>query len=136
MTPFASARALGGDRRGATAVEFALVAPPLLTMIVGVLALGIAYYQGASVQWSMERTLRTAMVDPEMDESDIREMLAEQLAGVATLEDINFTYEIDDSGEMPLAIARAQYDVPLHIPFISEISIPFEAENVMPAPEA
>jgi hypothetical protein len=34
-----------------------------------------------------------------------------------------------------LAVARAEYAVPLLIPFIPETSLRFEAENVMPAPE-
>jgi Flp pilus assembly protein TadG len=134
MMRSASARALKEDRRGTTAVEFALVAPPLLTMIVGVLALGIAYFQGATLQRAMERTLRTAMVHPEMEADDIEALLAQELERIGS-PDVNFTYEIDESGEVPLAVARAEYTVPLQIPFIPETSLRFEAENVMPAPE-
>lgn len=133
--PYASAKRFGDDQGGATAVEFAIVSPVLLTMILGVFALGSAYYEGATVQRSLERALRTAMVHPELDGSDIEEMLNADLERIGSPE-IDFSYTIDDSGEMRMAVARAAYEVPVMIPFIPEIFLAFEAENVMPAPES
>ena len=119
---------------GSAAVEFALIAPPLLTMIVGVLMLGIAYFQGASVQWAMERTLRAAMVHPDLTAAEIEAMLQEDLQEAGSPE-VDFSYEIDESGAVPLAVARATYDVPLNIPFIPDIALHFAAENVGPVPQ-
>jgi Flp pilus assembly pilin Flp len=131
MTLFASVRR---DESGSAAVEFALVAPPLLTMIVGVLMLGMAYFEGASVQWAMERSLRAAMVHPDLSATEIEAMLMEDLQEAGSPE-IDFNYEIDETGAVPLAVATASYDVALNIPFVPDLSLHFAAENVGPVPQ-
>lgn len=131
MTRSASVRSC---ESGSAAVEFALVAPPLLTMIVGVLMLAMAYFEGASVQWAMERTLRSAMVHPDLSATEIEAMLMEDLEEAGS-PDVDFNYEIDESGEVPLAVASATYDVPLNIPFLPDMALHFAAENVGPVPQ-
>lgn len=137
MTPSASAkrwRAFRRDGQGSAAVEFALVAPILLTLILGMLMLGIAYYQGMSVQWSLERSLRTAMIDPEVSAQEIEDRMLEELGDIP-VDTLVFDYNIEDSGDVPLAVATVDYDVPLQIPFIPAVSLHFTAESAMPAPE-
>ncbi|MGD9979271.1 MAG: TadE/TadG family type IV pilus assembly protein [Hyphomonadaceae bacterium] len=133
MTRFAFAKRIAHDASGASAVEFAMIAPVLLTCIVGMLMLGMAYYEGATVQWSLERTLRAAMIDPEVTEADIEERLAEQLEAIGSPE-IDFSYVVDDSGAVPLAVATANYEVPLNVPFVPDLALHFSAESVAPAP--
>ncbi|MGQ0533021.1 MAG: TadE/TadG family type IV pilus assembly protein [Caulobacteraceae bacterium] len=136
MTRSASVRRLlSGDASGAAAVEFAMIAPVLLTCIVGLLMLGMAYYEGATVQWALERTLRAAMIDPDVTASEIEEALAAQLEGIGSPA-IDFSYVVDDSGSVPLAIATANYEAPLHIPFVPDLALHFSAESVAPAPES
>jgi hypothetical protein len=133
MTPSAFARRLARDEGGATAVEFAMIAPLLFTFILGILHLGIAYYEGATIQWSLERGLRTAMVYPGTTADDIQAAMQEELSLIGS-PDVDFSYEIDDDGAVPLAVVRADYDVPLKIPFLPDMSLHFSAENVAPVP--
>jgi Flp pilus assembly pilin Flp len=123
------------DDDGAAAVEFAIIAPVLLTCIVGILMLGISYYEAATVQWSLERTLRSAMVHPDLSADDIRARIEADLEAIGSPE-IDFHYEIDDSGSVPLAVVSAGYEVPLKIPFVPDLALHFEAENVAPVPES
>jgi len=58
-----SFRKLRGSRRGATAVEFALVAPIFLIMVIGVFELGRAMWIRASMQYAVEETTRFAIVN-------------------------------------------------------------------------
>jgi Flp pilus assembly protein TadG len=132
MTPSASA---DRSQSGSAAIEFALVAPPLMTLIVGVLMLGLAYFEGATVQWALERSLRAAMLHPELTPDDIEAMVMAELADHGSPE-IAFAYEIDDTGEVPLAVATASYDVPLEVPFLPDMALHFAAENVAPVPES
>lgn len=134
MTPFVFGKRFARDDRGAAAVEFAFVAPALLTMIVAMIVLGMAYYEGASVQWSLERSLRAAMVDPEATGEDIEALMTEELALIGSPE-VDFNYAIDDSGAVPLAVVTAQYEVPLNIPFLPDLALQFTAENVAPVQE-
>ena len=126
-------RSLRRDTSGAAAVEFAMIAPVLFTCIVGMLMLGMAYYEGATVQWSLERTLRAAMIDPEITPAEIEAALNERLEAIGSPE-IDFSYVIDDSGSVPVAVATANYEVPLHVPFVPDMALHFSAESVAPAP--
>ncbi|MEZ5957302.1 MAG: TadE/TadG family type IV pilus assembly protein [Hyphomonadaceae bacterium] len=134
MTRSVSARTfLDRDASGAAAVEFAMIAPVLFTCIVGLLMLGMAYYEGATLQWSLERALRAAMIDPEMTGADIEAALNARLEAIGS-PDIEFSYVIDDSGVVPLATATAAYEVPLRVPFVPDMALHFSAESVAPAP--
>jgi Flp pilus assembly protein TadG len=50
-------RRFGGDRRGASAIEFALVSAPFLFMIVGVMQLGLVYVTSASLNGALAREI-------------------------------------------------------------------------------
>lgn len=126
-------RSLKRDKSGAAAVEFAMIAPVLFTCIVGMLMLGMAYYEGATVQWSLERTLRAAMIDPDITPAEIEAALNARLEAIGSPE-IDFSYVIDDSGSVPVAVATANYEVPLHVPFVPDMALHFSAESVAPAP--
>lgn len=134
MTRSVSAkRFLAHDAGGAAAVEFAMIAPVLFTSIVGLLMLGMAYYEGATLQWSLERTLRAAMIDPSMTASDIEAALNERLETIGS-PDIDFSYVIDNSGSVSMAVVTAGYEVPLRVPFVPDMALHFSAESVAPAP--
>lgn len=134
MTRSVSAkRSLAHDAGGAAAVEFAMIAPVLFTSIVGLLMLGMAYYEGATLQWSLERTLRAAMIDPSMTASDIEAALNERLEAIGS-PDIDFSYVIDNSGSVSMAVVTAGYEVPLRVPFVPDMALHFSAESVAPAP--
>lgn len=133
MRSASARRSLARDDGGAAAVEFAMIAPVLFTCICGILLLGMAYYEGATVQWSLERALRAAMVDPDVTAEDIEASLNEQLEAIGSPE-IDFAYVIDDSGGVPVAVATADYEVPLHVPLVPDLALHFSAESVAPAP--
>ena len=56
-------RRIRRSQRGATAVEFALVAPIFLIMVIGVFELGRAMWIRASMQYAVEETTRYAIVN-------------------------------------------------------------------------
>jgi Flp pilus assembly protein TadG len=41
------------DQSGASALEFAMISPVLLFMIIGIIQLGFALNKGATVQWAI-----------------------------------------------------------------------------------
>ena len=77
---------LGGfarDRTGAGALEFALVAPALIFLIMATIQISLALYKGSTVQWASERVLRMAMVDADISAATLQAQL--QAAALAQL---------------------------------------------------
>jgi len=72
--------------RGATAVEFAIVAPLFLTMMVGVFELSRAMWIKASMQYAVEETARYALVNTSKTTSELATYAQTALAntGVTT----------------------------------------------------
>lgn len=58
------ARGAVRNERGATAVEFALVAPIFLIFVIGIIDLGRLFYIKNVMQFTVEQTSRYAMVNP------------------------------------------------------------------------
>lgn len=51
------------DRRGATAVEFALILPPFLLLLLGVVEFGRALWTQSALHFAVEESARCAAVD-------------------------------------------------------------------------
>ncbi len=63
--------AMRACRRGATAVEFALVAPVFLAMTMGVVEMGRALWIKATMQHAVELTTRYYMVNNSISDADL-----------------------------------------------------------------
>lgn len=124
-------RHLARNTCGTTAVEFAIVAPLFFLMLFAIFQLALAFFHGTTIQWAVERAIRTAMIDPEITLGEIKTLVDENLSTIGT-PDIALTYEVDRSGALPLAQVTAKYEVQLDIPFVSGITLPFTVETYVP----
>ncbi|MFN3725826.1 MAG: TadE/TadG family type IV pilus assembly protein [Allosphingosinicella sp.] len=70
-----TARQLRQDKRGASAIEFALVVPFLVAIIVGVAQMGRVYLADAGLRNLVADTARFASVDPRPSDDAIRARL-------------------------------------------------------------
>ena len=70
------------DRRGASAVEFALTIPVLLTMIIGILQLGMLFQAKAGLQQAVETGARYATTYPNPSETAIKAKISASKFGL------------------------------------------------------
>jgi Flp pilus assembly protein TadG len=70
------------DVRGATALEFAMVAPVLIALLIGVFNLGYALYCGAAVRHAVQQSSRALLFDPNITASAFKVTVASKLAGI------------------------------------------------------
>ncbi|MBD3728464.1 MAG: pilus assembly protein [Sphingomonadales bacterium] len=56
-------RQLAGDSSGATLVEFALIAPALLTLLLGLFEMGYNYYMQSLLQGSIQQAARDSTIE-------------------------------------------------------------------------
>lgn len=66
------------DRRGVTAVEFAVIAPCLIALILGTFEIGRYMFTYNSMDAALAKAARIWMIDPTVPESDVKTAYCER----------------------------------------------------------
>lgn len=122
------------DRSGAGALEFALVAPVLIVLIVGVIQVSLALYKGATVQWVAERAARAAMIDRNIDASLLTRIIQEDLAGMGEDLAVEVAFQIDETGTVPVGRIQVDYTYPIVVPMLAPFEARFSVDSRVPMP--
>ena len=72
---------LAGDRRGVSILEFALVGPLLLTMVVGTVEMGRMFYVRQGLEYATEEAARYYMLNPNVADSAVTTHLQGKMPG-------------------------------------------------------
>lgn len=124
-----------GDSSGATALEFALLSPVLVMMIVGGFQLAWAMHCAASVRWSLETNARGLMLDPSETADTLKTAMLAALAGKATTNDLSVTIAQDTSNAASkLLVATSTYRTTLSVPFVASTPLTFTSVTKVPTP--
>lgn len=75
----ARSRALLPNEAGATAVEFALVFPVLVGLVLAIFQFGWAQHRLSALRYALNGVSRTVMLDPTMTETEISEQVQARL---------------------------------------------------------
>ncbi len=129
---FAFADRLGREKRGAAAVEFAMVAPLFLMLAIGGMEVSIALHKGSSVQWAIEKAARTAMITPAIDQAGFQELVDGNLTAMGVEADVNVAYSKQTGSEIVLARAQATYVHTMRPILLPEIEVSFESDVSFP----
>lgn len=78
--------------RGATAVEFALVAPVFLIFILGIMDLGRLFWVKSLMEYSVGQTARFVMVNPSTSQAALEQYATDEIATLMT--DITFVADV------------------------------------------
>ena len=112
-------RALGRDNRGAGAVEFALAAPVLFLVIIGVAQLGILFFASAGLQNAVAEGARLAMIYPRPSDEEIADAVLDSRFGMKSahiIGDPAIVHGTDENG-FTYADISLSYTVPLDFIF-------------------
>lgn len=103
------------DRRGATAVEFALAAPVLISMVIGVTQLGQLFFASAGLQHTVEQAARFAAIHPTPSIEEITAKVHEGQVGLrGTLTPVVVENEVDGEDVLDISLT---YTAPLDFIF-------------------
>jgi Flp pilus assembly protein TadG len=69
------------DRRGGAAVEFAILAPVLFTILFGIVEMGRMFYVRQALEYATEQAARYYMLNPTTDSGSVTTYLQGQMAG-------------------------------------------------------
>lgn len=120
------------DPAGAGALEFALVSPALIFMIIATLQISLALYKGSSVQWASERVLRMAMVDGDVSSAALKAQLEADLLELGDDMQVEVSYTVDQSGEVPIARMQVNYSYPIILPMVDAFRAQFTVDSSAP----
>ena len=74
-------RGLRADQRGAAAIEFAIIGPLLLTLLLGIVEMGRMFYVRESLEYATEQAARYYMVNPAATQDAVTTALRNAMAG-------------------------------------------------------
>lgn len=127
------------DRRGSSAVEFALVFPLLAALMLGVVAISKVFYTMSSVQWAIERSVRQLMLDQTTTSTELEVAVNELLGNIGGVE-ISIAYSQtappsdDGSDTIPVAHVVTDVSYPISLPFVPVFTAEFQVETYVPRP--
>ncbi|TCS64018.1 TadE/TadG family type IV pilus assembly protein [Varunaivibrio sulfuroxidans] len=119
------------DNRGATAVEFALVAPVFLMFVLGLVDFGRVYWIKSTMQYAVEQTARYAMVNPTATNTTLTTYAVSQVNG---LDPSGITFNAADSTVSGTAFKTitASYTYTFSIPFVTLADAVLSAKSSAP----
>ncbi len=119
-------RSLAECTYGAAAVEFALVFPLLILLVLGTYAVGAVMHSISSVRYALEETARTLQMNPSKSESDLQDVLDEKLTHYgAQAVTLTMSTEKDAHGST-IARLTATYPYTIAIPFVPKYEGAYE----------
>lgn len=133
------------DRRGSAVLEFSVIAPLLVTFILGGFQLAQALHANSSIREAVGNAGREAVVsyqitsDGVMSEAQIEALVASEAVNSAhRLKAANLTVDATISGDLgdwrQLTIA-ATYDFPVNVPFMAPITIDLDQSRIFYIPD-
>lgn len=130
---FSFGRRLGGSEGGATAVEFALVLPLFIGLLIGIFELSRMMFVSSSVQYSVDRAARMAVIDPTVSLSDIEADILNLLA-VSNSPEVDLTITRTTIGVTDVAQVSAQYDHLVTPVFFEPFTVTWDFVTIIPQP--
>jgi Flp pilus assembly protein TadG len=129
-------RRLGaGDESGATAVEFALVIPVFLTVLIGSFQVAWVMHCAATVRYGLESSARSLLLDPTITQDQLQAAVLAKLSGMVDTRRITIALTRDTStAGAPVLRASSTYQPSLSIPFVASWPLTLRATTTVPAP--
>jgi len=123
------------DDSGATALEFALVVPVFIALLIGAFQVSWLMHAAATVRWSLESSARTLLLNPATTQDQLRTLVSAKLAGLVNPNDVTVTLVSDTTtAGAPVLRASSDYRPTLSIPLIGHWNLDLKASTVVPTP--
>ncbi len=123
------------NEEGATAVEFALVIPMFLTLLIGGFQVAWIMHCAGTVRYELESTARSLMLDPTITQTQLQTAVNAKLTGMVDTSKVKVTLVTDNStAGAPVFRASSVYQPTLSVPFISNWPLTLRATTTVPVP--
>ena len=123
------------DSSGATALEFALIIPVFVSLLLGTFQTAWVMHSAATVRWSLDSCARTLLLNPATTQTQLRALMTTKLAGLVNPSDVTVTLVTDSSTPgAPVLRASSDYRPTLAIPLVNIWHPHLRSTTVVPLP--
>jgi Flp pilus assembly protein TadG len=126
-------RRFGRDKGGASAVEFAIVAPVFLAIMMTIWEFGWAQHKLSSIRFAMEKASRDLMVNNALTEAQMQTKVQGYLSGVAD-QNVTVTMTSDTVSGATVKKLHGVYTTSIGIPGMATIPISWQTTVTTPMP--
>ena len=130
---FSFGRRFGSAEGGATAVEFALILPVFIMLLIGIFEVSRMMFVSSSVQYSVDRAARLAVIDPTVALADIETDILARLA-VSNSPTVDLKISRTTMGTTDIAQVAAHYDHLVSPVFFPPFTVGWDFVTVIPQP--
>ena len=123
------------DKRGSAALEFALVAPPFIAMLFGVIDFGWAMNCAGRVRHSLTLEAREIGLHPTMSSNELETAVRNGVSGMDNTE-ITVTIDHQTVNGVTAAIATATYATSVMVPPFGAYPVNFSSSVTVPLPQS
>jgi Flp pilus assembly protein TadG len=122
---------LAENRAGATAVEFAILAPVMFAMLFGVFQLGWALHCNQNVDFAVQRATRQLVGTPSLTQPQIQANVRSLLTGPDPSQ-VTVNLIEDPAGTSPRkALVTAAYAHSIDVPLLNSFSYTYNTSSTM-----
>ena len=119
------------DRRGAAAVEFAIISTVLIALCVGVVDFGRTLYVKNQLSFLADKAARKVLISPDITDTLLNsELLADFTAGTA--DDLTVTVSTDTVDGIPFRIITIAYPITLFVPNLASDTLQLDVTRRVP----
>jgi Flp pilus assembly protein TadG len=123
-------RKAAADRRGTTAVEFAIIAPALVALLFGAFELGWALHCNESVDYAVNVAARELVATPSLTQSQLQSEVQTQLRTLADPTQVTVTLNEDPASASPrVAHVLASYKHTMNVPMLTGFSYTYNTSS-------
>ena len=120
---------------GGAAVEFALVAPPFIMLLFGIIQIGWAMNCASTVRHALVMEARALDFNTHMTSSQLQAAVRSDVQGLSD-SDVTVTVDHQTVNGVTAAIATATYTASIIVPLLGSYPINFSSTVTVPMPQA
>lgn len=124
------------DRRGSTAVEFAMIMPLMATLMIGAMEMGRYFFAFNSLSSATEQLARYAMVQNNPTTTQLTTQFGEYLIGDSSDVTLTFTTEVDAVTGLSFQVVDVTMPHEAIIPFVDMGTMTLRSRMRTPLPPA
>ena len=120
------------DQHGASAVEFALVMPAFVVMLIGTFVFGYAMHNVSSLRLALEESGRALQLNPKLSESQLASMVASEMKHLGNPSIVVGLSDDTSVAGVKMARVSATYVFEISVPLLPAYKINYQTSVLVP----